>query len=113
MEKLIKKTIPVQLGNEIYIHALMDNIGFVEVDRFVFIKEEKIHLAITYQGEKDNYHENDYIKATYNDDCPLFFSINQPKGIEYNWGEEYFKNMEFILKESTKFKISQFKPELK
>lgn len=74
---LVKKTIIVDIGKESYIISLMNKIGFHEEERKV--TEEKI--IITFSGNSEDYHENDYIKVK-TDLCGyfVFYSIRIPNG---------------------------------
>ena len=92
MEKYwIKKTVSVNIGNEEYIIALMDKIGFKEEERKTtggYMGAERIQ--ITFGGYNTDYHENDYVKVKSDTQGYFFFySLRYSDG----YGKPLFKTV--------------------
>ena len=109
MEKYwIKKTVSVNIGNEEYIIALMDKIGFKEEERKTtggYMGAERIQ--ITFGGYNTDYHENDYVKVKSDTQGYFFFySLRYSDGYFTN-SEEIFKNIHDKAKRND-FEICSF-----
>ena len=94
MEKYwIKKTVSVNIGNEEYIIALMDKIGFKEEERKTtggYMGAERIQ--ITFCGYNTDYHENDYVKVKSDTQGYFFF-------YSLRYSDGYFTNCEEAFKD--------------
>lgn len=82
MSDIIKKTTSCDLGREVYIIALMNKLGFKEVERHItggLHSSERI--IITFEGLDSDYHENDYVKRhSGNGDFYYYYSLKVPDG---------------------------------
>lgn len=90
----MRKTMSVGIGKEAYIIALMDAIGFKEVERRVtggYMSEEKIQF--TFEGEAEKYRETDYVKVpTRSEGYFIYYSLRCPDGYSMN-SDEAFRDM--------------------
>jgi hypothetical protein len=96
--KKVKKTIAVKPENSIFITMLMNDMGFVEVDRVV--THDGV-MYLTFEGDKSKYHENGYIKVSNTADFSsnwYYYSINTPDGFYVSFSEEEKYHQRFIEK---------------
>ena len=88
----MKKTISVSLGKEVYLIAIMDAIGFAEVERKStggYMSEEK--LQMTFSGDEKDYNEGYYIKVPMPNGAHYYYSLRYPDGF-FTSSYEKFKN---------------------
>lgn len=94
MNKKIKKTFVVEVENERYLTALMNELEFKEIERVASggMMSAPI-LIMTFEGDEGSYHENDYIKEEAKSDWDVsrFYSLRFPDGRLTNSLEDFKK----------------------
>lgn len=92
----MKKTFTVEIGNEQFIIALMNDMQWKEIDRVSSggMMSPPV-LLLTFEGHQADLNENKYIESD-NGYCSIFYSIEYPNGHQIKDVEEFKKSLKAL-----------------
>lgn len=109
-----KKTFVVDMGREAYLIAIMNHMGWREIDRVAsggYMSNN--HLMLTFEGDKEDYNDDWYIVAPNDNGGFNYYSVLYPDGYYQSGNDEScvqrFKEVH-DKRRNPDFRIQQFKP---